>query len=75
MGFYTQGKARQLGAWSMTSPAAPLWDLSKRELIEIALHLASLLTDEDDADEALRNGAAAQRVLDERYALKRAKLI
>lgn len=74
MGFATRSKARELGAWSATPPAAPLWALSKRELIEIALHQAALLH-QGGYDTALENGEAARSVLTERRALGKAGLI
>ena len=33
--------AESKGAWAGTPIAQPLWDLSKRELLEAALHLAA----------------------------------
>ena len=68
-------RARHQLAWTTHAANRPIWDLSKRELAEISLHLASRLSGEDDADTALKNGAAYAVVREEARALKRAGLI
>ena len=40
-------KAAELGAYAGQSCAAPLWDLSKRELVELALRLTMRETPEE----------------------------
>lgn len=50
-------KAQSLGAAGGRPEAALLWTLSKRELIEVALHLAAQTTAEPDV--ALAGGRAA----------------
>lgn len=52
-----------------------LWNFSKRELVEIALHLASVCADCDGSEEALEGTAAHRRVLEEHAALKAAGII
>ena len=65
--------AASKGAWSSTPAARPLWKLSKRELVEIALHFAALAT--ESYDDSLQNGDAAARAMAERDALKRAGIL
>ena len=65
--------AASKGAFSSTPAALPLWNLSKRELVEIVLHLAALCT--DNYDDSLENGAAADRAMEERDALHAAGLL
>ena len=43
----SQDKARNLGAAAAEEHNDHLWSLSKRELVEVALHLASALTCEE----------------------------
>ena len=51
-----------------------LWDLSKREIIEVALHLAALST--DSYDEAMQDGDKGEgRFWEEYAALKSNRLI
>ncbi len=68
-----QAKAQKLGAASGSEHATPLWDMPKRELIEIALHLGAVCT--GNYDDAIRSDAAATRVLEERETLKSNGLI
>ena len=68
-------KARKLGAAGGMNNAAPLWDYSKRELIEALLHLAA--KDTGFYDDALDNGAegATNRAIAEIEILRRWKLV
>lgn len=51
----SKAKARQLGAFAGQDCAKPLWDLSKRELVEIAIRLGALTSgDCDSADAGVR---------------------
>jgi hypothetical protein len=59
-----QGK----GAYAGESVNRKIWDLSKRELVEIALHLAASST--DSYDEALGGAGACERVFAEHKSLK-----
>ena len=45
-----------------------LWEMPKRELIEIALHLAAICT--DSYDDSLDGDGAANRIYEEREALR-----
>ena len=73
MSYGSRLTAQRKGAWAARANANPLWDLSKRELIEVALHLAA--QNSGAYDDALESGQATKLVLDERKALKRAGLI
>ena len=52
-----------------------LVSLSKRELIEAALHLAAITTDFDSYDDALESGDAHKRVMQEIDALRANRII
>lgn len=67
-------KAKQLGAWSRKGGYATLWTYSKRELIEVAIHLAARL-DPESYEESLESQRALGVVLDEVRNLKRQRLI
>ncbi len=58
------GKARELGAHAARPENQWLWGLSKRELVEIVLHLAAVSCDVG-YDEAIKSDAAQQRAHDE----------
>ena len=73
MPYSSKIKARKLNAWSAQPDADYIWTYSKRELVEIALHLAAQLA--ESYDTALETGDAARRVMREADALARAKLI
>lgn len=73
MPYASEKVAKKLGAWGGQPNARYLWTLSKRELIEIALHLAAQTS--GVCDDALENGDAVRLVLAEREALAQAKLI
>lgn len=68
-----QDIASEKRAFAGNADAASLWALSKRELIEAALHLAALCTDSYDG--ALEDGAAAERVHEELDALDAAGML
>lgn len=57
-------KASRMGGYAGRDDAAPLWDLSKRELVEIAARLGELCAEEVSAE----NGIA--RALEERDILR-----
>ena len=63
-------KARALGGFAGVEAALPLWELSKRELIEIALRLGALNEGECDNPQAGVNAA-----MNEFDALQRANII
>jgi len=63
MGFHSRGKAHSLGAWGGAPAAMPLWKLSKRQLIEAALHLASLQADADGVEAAVARVQQEVRIL------------
>ena len=60
-----QAKAAQMGAYAGDESANELWDLSKRELIEIALRLTMAPTPSE----------AVSQVKDERFTLKQNGII
>lgn len=65
--------AASKGAASATA-TLELWDLSKREIIEVALHLAALST--ESYDEAMQDGDKGEgRFWEEYLALKNNRLI
>jgi hypothetical protein len=74
MPYTSRRKALKLNAWGSTPSATPLWGLSKRELVEIALHQAALLN-HHGYDQALENGEAARSVMIEHRALRKAGLL
>lgn len=59
--------ARSKGAAAGNPANADLFQMSKRELVEIALHLAALCF--ESYDDALANGSARLRIIEERGAL------
>ena len=65
--------ARTKGAWAGQDRNRDLWDLSKRELIEVTLHLAACLTGE--YDNALKTDMARRRVVQEHESLRANGLI
>lgn len=65
--------AYERGAASSRAENREIWDLSKRELVEIALHLAAQTTGEYDS--AIAGRAAWLRVLEERNILQSNGLI
>jgi len=73
MAYNSEKKARRLNAWSTHPAYRDLWGLSKRELIEIALHLAGATT--DSCEEALESGEAGDIVRAERRNLRAAGLV
>lgn len=60
--------ARSKGAAAGDEGNAPLWDLSKRELVEMVLHLAALCTGES-IDSAIDSAGAYTRAMEEHRAL------
>ena len=74
MAYLSEKKASALGAWSARPENRRLWSFSKRELVEMVLHLAAVNT-ASGADAALSDGTALARVEAERTALRRAGLI
>ena len=61
-----QEKARRLGAWAGIKEAAPLWELSKRELVELAARLGALTCGEcDNAELGVEAAKVEHRVLKE----------
>ena len=66
-------KAERCGAVSAKHDNADLWKLSKREILEVALHLAAQVVGE--YPQAFDNGRALERVKEEIRFLKGAKLI
>lgn len=60
--------ARRRGGFAGNDRNAHLWDFSKRELVEIALHLAASLT--GTYDESLETGLAERRLMEEYDALR-----
>lgn len=73
MAYSSKMKARQFGAWSTHPAYCDLWRFSKRELIEIALHLAGATA--DSCEEALESGEAGDIIREERRNLRAAGLI
>ena len=73
MAMGSERKARELGAWGAAPQYSDLWAYSKRELVEIALHLAARTT--GSADEALESGEAGNVVRQEREALRSARFV
>lgn len=65
--------ARAKGGHAGHDDNRDLWDLSKRELIEIALHLAAASTGEYET--ALADGRARQRVIDEHDRLRASGIV
>lgn len=59
--------ARGRGGAAASEEAYQLWSLPRREMVEIMLHLAAMCT--DSYDDALTNGGAVERVLEERRVL------
>jgi hypothetical protein len=59
--------ARKKGGFAGAAENASLWDLSKRELVEISLRLASVAVGDESS---LEDGRALARVSEERDALK-----
>lgn len=64
--FNAMSKAARLGGYAGRPETSGLWDLSKRELVEIALRLGEICA---DADEITVDDAIA-RVWEERRILK-----
>ena len=62
-------KAASLGAYGGESEAKPVWDLPKRELVEIALRLGERCGDDFSVE------GAVNCVMEERRILKQNKLI
>ncbi|WP_141247096.1 hypothetical protein [Mesorhizobium sp. WSM3866] len=62
-------KAARMGGYAGRDSAAPLWEMSKRELIEIATRLGEICSDEGGAD----NGIA--RAIEEHGILKQNAII
>lgn len=60
--------AHAKGAWSANPANRELWDLSKRELIEVVLHLAAV--GDKDSYTALADGTAANLAMQEYRVLK-----
>ena len=74
MAYGSMMTARRLGAWSAQPEARKLWSLSKRELIEIALHQATRLCDDpEEGSTGIQPEVAA--VLDEHRTLRQNRLI
>lgn len=73
MAHNSEKKARQLNAWSTHPAYRDLWGISKRELIEIALHLAGATA--NSCEEALESGEAGDIIREERRNLRAAGLI
>lgn len=72
----SQEKARLKGAFAGNEGNACLWDLSKRELIEIALRMGAILCETTDSyEDALEGDGARERVLDEHRKLANADII
>lgn len=67
--------ARDMGAAAGNFDHVDLWELSKREILEAAFHLAALAT--DSYDNAIRDGAygAAARLREEIATLRENKII
>lgn len=57
-------KAADNGGYAGSESALPLWDMSKRELVEIAIRLGALVADDDSPE------AGAKTALGEYSALK-----
>ena len=66
--------ARRKGAWSGNDNARPLWELSKRELVEAVLHLAACRAD-PGYDAALESGEAVTEAMTEITNLRAAGMI
>ena len=73
MSYSSELKAKDLGAWSSKGNYRRLWGYSKRELIELAIHLAAQTTDSYEL--ALETEQALRIVLEEVVALRKNKLI
>lgn len=65
-----QAKAAKLGAMAGEPEAAPLWDLSKRELVEVALRLADAIN-----GASCDTPAAMVRVNEELAALRAQRIV
>lgn len=62
-------KAQSMGAYAGDPLAGPLWEMSKRELVEIALRFAERLADECTVE------SAVEAVKEERETLRAQKII
>lgn len=62
-------KARRMGGYAGHVESTPLWDMSKRELVEIAIRLGEMCSDEGGPE----NGIA--RAIEEHRILKQAGIV
>ena len=67
-------KASGLGAAGGDDCTIPLWNMSKRELIECLLHIAAQASDEG-YDDAINSDGAVKRVLEEYAILQNHNLV
>lgn len=58
-------KAARLGGYAGRKDAAPLWDMSKRELVEIATRLGEQCADEGGAENGIARAIEEHRILKE----------
>lgn len=56
-------KAARMGGYAGFDEAAPLWDLSKRELVEIAARLGELCADEGGPVNGIARAIEEHRIL------------
>ncbi len=62
-------KAASLGGYAGRDTARPIWEMSKRELVEIAIRMSELALGDGDTE------AAIARVIEERKILKANRII
>jgi hypothetical protein len=58
-------KAARMGGYAGHEDAAPLWEMSKRELVEIAIRLGEICSDEAGAENGIARAIEEHRILKE----------
>lgn len=56
-------KAARMGGYAGRVEAAPLWEMSKRELVEIAARLGEICADEGGAENGIARAIEERRIL------------
>jgi hypothetical protein len=56
-------KAARMGGYAGRDEARPLWDMSKRELVEIAVRLGEMCSDEGGAENGIARAIEEHRIL------------